>query len=140
MSTWGTQDLAKALPAATLNPNASAECAVADPRTHGWAKPEAYDYGKYNMSTKEYQDQQLAAFEAAAAENQGLPSGLHSGESWAGNAPIYEWKGEYGDVGPRFPDIEAMLFGNEEADTGVIDFQKYGSLSSLFHTSRPRIH
>ena len=121
MSAWGTTDLAEALPAAPA-PEASAEGAPQfNPRAHGWVQPEAYDYAKYNMSGKEYEAQK-----AAAAENAELGPTLHSGETWAGSAPVYEWKGEYGDVGPRFPDIEKMLFGTDEDNgTGVINFEKY---------------
>jgi len=32
---------------------------------------------------------------------------------WHGAAKVYEWKDEYGDVGPRVEELEKMLFGGE---------------------------
>ena len=126
MSIWGTAALQEALPAQDAAPtsNAPAEEAAVDPRAHGWVAPEAYDYGKYNMSSKEYDDARKAAFEEQAAHNSA------NDNTWAGSAPMYEWKGEYGDVGPRFPDIEAILFGSgDDTGTGVINFEKYFSFT-----------
>ncbi|ROW16435.1 hypothetical protein VPNG_02845 [Cytospora leucostoma] len=53
--------------------------------TEGWAEPEQYDYGEY----------------ATAAG---------SGE-FDGNATVYHWDGDEGDIGPEFPQLEAELFG-----------------------------
>jgi ATP-dependent RNA helicase DDX3X len=32
---------------------------------------------------------------------------------WHGTATKYEWKDEYGEVGPRIPELEKQLFGGE---------------------------
>lgn len=71
-------------------------------RDAGWVEPEKYDYEAYNAGTKE-------AREALAATHE-LPT-------WAANAAKYEWKDEYGDVGPAHPELEEMLFGKEDRVT-----------------------
>ncbi|KAM4065114.1 DEAD/DEAH box helicase [Hirsutella rhossiliensis] len=53
---------------------------------NGWVQQQATDY---------------TAVEAA--EN------MHT---WDGNAPVYQWSDEFGDVGPRFPHLELELFGD----------------------------
>ncbi|KAK7743941.1 hypothetical protein SLS53_003963 [Cytospora paraplurivora] len=53
--------------------------------TEGWAEPEQYDYGEY----------------ATAAGNR----------EFDGNATVYHWDGDEGDIGPEFPQLEAELFG-----------------------------
>ncbi|KAL8387302.1 hypothetical protein RB595_010008 [Gaeumannomyces hyphopodioides] len=47
-----------------------------------------------------------------------------SDHSWEGNARIYEWDGEEGDLGPEVPALEEELFGakNKEQGTAGIDF------------------
>lgn len=54
----------------------------------GWAQPKADDY--------------------TAAE-----AGV-STQDWDGNAQIYEWKDDFGDVGPKYPELELELFGEPE--------------------------
>ncbi|KIH91517.1 ATP-dependent RNA helicase [Sporothrix brasiliensis 5110] len=42
---------------------------------------------------------------------------------WAGNATVYEWSGEEGDVGPASEELERELFGDPEKRSGSgIDF------------------
>ena len=42
---------------------------------------------------------------------------------WAGNARIYEWSGEEGDVGPESQELELELFGDPDKRSGSgIDF------------------
>lgn len=50
---------------------------------NGWVKPEQYDYGQYATGGGQYE----------------------------GNASVYYWDGEEGDIGPEVPDLEADLFG-----------------------------
>ena len=58
-------------------------------RDLGWSEKIAFDYDKYQESD-------------------------NSGFDYHGVAPkIYEWKDEYGDVGPRFEELEKILFGGE---------------------------
>ncbi|PHH71212.1 hypothetical protein CDD80_5438 [Ophiocordyceps camponoti-rufipedis] len=46
--------------------------------------------------------------------------------TWEGNARIYEWNDEYGDIGPKFPELELELFGDPSArhERVGLDFQK----------------
>lgn len=57
-------------------------------RDHGWAERQAYDYERFN----------------GAGNN---ADGYH------GAARVYEWQGDYGDVGPEIPELETILFGDE---------------------------
>ncbi|WQF83221.1 Putative ATP-dependent RNA helicase DEAD-box, Helicase superfamily 1/2, ATP-binding protein [Colletotrichum destructivum] len=43
---------------------------------------------------------------------------------WEGNGAIYEWNDEFGDVGPKFPELELALFGNPDTrhDHSGLDF------------------
>lgn len=52
-----------------------------------------------------------------------LEGGLGGGD-WANKAPVYEWKDEYGDVGPRFEDLEKQLFGYENHVRQGIQFDR----------------
>ncbi|KJZ79385.1 hypothetical protein HIM_01536 [Hirsutella minnesotensis 3608] len=46
--------------------------------------------------------------------------------TWDGNAPVYQWNDEFGDVGPRFPDVEQELFGDpaRRNERAGLDFSK----------------
>lgn len=45
--------------------------------------------------------------------------------SWEGNARVYEWDGEEGDLGPEHPQLEFDLFGDPGTrDPQGIDFRK----------------
>lgn len=59
---------------------------------HGWTAPIPTDYN--SLMNKE-----------------GLPS---EGPlpSWMANTGTYEWKDEYGEVGPEDPELEKVIFGN----------------------------
>lgn len=46
--------------------------------------------------------------------------------TWDGNAAVYQWSDEFGDVGPKFPSLELELFGdpaNRHERTGL-DFAR----------------
>ena len=57
-------------------------------REAGWTEKVAFDYQEY---------------ERTAADN----------IEWRGMAKVYEWKDEYGEVGPEIPELEKILFGGE---------------------------
>lgn len=63
-----------------------------------WEKKKAYDYTELAAGTGE----------------------------WAGNAAVYQWDGETGDVGPEDRELENILFGKEDerGANEVIDFSK----------------
>ncbi|KAL8796803.1 MAG: hypothetical protein Q9195_000886 [Heterodermia aff. obscurata] len=67
-------------------------------RAAGWVEPVKYDYESYNADGKEARESLDPTVE--------LPT-------WAANATKYEWKDEYGDVGPEHPELEAILFGTD---------------------------
>lgn len=59
---------------------------VRNPREAGWTEPVPFRYESWN--NKDY-------------------------TGWASAAARYEWKDEYGDVGPRNEELEKQLFGGE---------------------------
>jgi len=103
--TWGTSALEDALPT-NGEANGHDESAAGEeateilvveqkepPQLEGWVKPALYDYNSAEPDT------------------------------WDGNARIYEWDGETGDVGPEFPELEIQLFGEpDKRDNTGIDF------------------
>ena len=64
-------------------------------REKGWAEPSSYDYEAYGKQ----------AIDATVAD-QSLPT-------WGHNAQKYEWREDYGDVGPRNEELEQMLYHSE---------------------------
>ena len=125
---WG-EDLSKALPDPAADDNnqgeqggdTNAKKPKETPQEHGWAQPVGIDYGRYL-------DQQSAP----ARGNGDAPAGGeapdnavgHTIGEWASEAVKYEWKDEYGDVGPAFPELEAQLFGGSHVVAGL-NFKKY---------------
>ncbi|KAL1973839.1 hypothetical protein VTN31DRAFT_5399 [Thermomyces dupontii] len=91
MAAFDTSEMADALPEVTnagTTGRTNAETAALI-REKGWAAPEQYDYARYSA-----------------------PNAIKHPE-WASNAAKYEWKDEYGDVGPADPELEEMLFRND---------------------------
>ena len=75
-------------------------------REKGWVEPQEFDYDTYNA----------AGTKAAARE---------IGQSeWAHSAEKYEWKEEYGDVGPPSAALEAQLFRSEFTNRRGLKFDK----------------
>jgi ATP-dependent RNA helicase DDX3X len=75
----------------------SKEEAIAKARGHKWVEPQKYDYSIYNK-------------QVADAGTDTSQSRQHE---WASSAGKYEWNDEYGDVGPRVPELEKQLFNDE---------------------------
>lgn len=135
MSAWETEDVAAALPDATENPDVVV-IERKNPQEAGWVVAKKYDYETYNKSTKEQAEAREAAVanevdadaeqavDEAEAETLAV-GGLRPGE-WASSGAVYEWNDEYGDVGPRFPDLEDQLFGknNNHVREGL-NFERY---------------
>ncbi|KAI1768190.1 DEAD-domain-containing protein [Hypoxylon sp. FL1150] len=50
---------------------------------------------------------------------------------WGGNAAVYEWDGDEGDIGPENPKLEVMLFGppEERRSTAGLDISKIEEIS-----------
>jgi ATP-dependent RNA helicase DDX3X len=109
--TWGTEGMAAALPEANQTmhddngqsgqnsdaaSNVQPVVQVVPDALEGWVRPTAYDY---------------------------------TGEApreWEGNAAVYEWDGEEGEIGPEFPELEIQLFGkpDERVQSHGIDFTR----------------
>lgn len=104
---FDTADMASALPEVTNGENLEATGPVKDQqafdtaRELGWVvpKPFIYDAGPKIATSR-------VASDGSAAEK------AHESQ-WAHEAKKYEWKEEYGDVGPKIPELEKELFGNE---------------------------
>lgn len=64
-------------------------------RERGWAEPSSYDYEAYGKQPTH-----------TTVVDQTQPM-------WGHNAQKYEWREEYGDVGPRNEELEQMLYHSE---------------------------
>lgn len=134
MAAWGTDDMAAALPdpSTQVNPASqepapnepAADGPKINPQDVGWVPKQAYDYATYSKSNKELQEIHQAQ-PAAPLENneEDAVGGLRDGD-WFGNAAVYEWNDEYGDVGPKFPALEKQLFGAANHTRTGIKFEK----------------
>jgi ATP-dependent RNA helicase DDX3X len=69
---------------------------------------------------------------AAEATNYEVLTNTESRPAFDGSAAIYEFKEEYGDVGPKFEELEIELFGRPDERSGTgLDFAKYVTLPPL---------
>lgn len=76
-------------------------------REKGWVEPQEFDYNAYNATG-------------------GAASAGEVGQSeWAHGAEKYEWKEEYGDVGPPSATLEAQLFRSEFINRQGLKFDKH---------------
>ena len=86
--------------------NVKNEEAFALARDKGWVEPQGFDYETYNASGR------------ATADNEALQT------EWGHNAAKYEWKEEYGEVGPAVPELEQQLFRSEFLNRRGVKFEK----------------
>lgn len=82
-----SQSIDNAGPAADNSENADAALASAAPKG---ASDEWTGHGQSHYNYEEF--------------------GVHDGE-YDGNARVYHWNGEEGDIGPEFPELELEIFG-----------------------------
>ena len=94
--------------------------AAAVAREKGWVPPEKYDYSKY-----------ISVPSGEPVESEG---NIEAPE-WASGAAKYEWKEEYGDIGPPNSELEDMLFHNEYINRVGIKFELYVSQPLLILAS-----
>lgn len=113
MDTFDTSEMGNALQDVTNVHDKKAEAAVAA-REKGWAEPESYDYSKYSNT--------LPPLPKPSDDTPDLDL-----PEWAANAAKYEWKDEYGDVGPENPELEEMLFRSEYINRAGLKLGKYAS-------------
>lgn len=53
------------------------------------------------------------AFDPAQGQDpDAVQVGVISSDTFDGSAPVYQWNEEYGDVGPKIPELEMELFGD----------------------------
>lgn len=102
-STFDTAMKDAPAPLAEKDPNVDP---AAMARSKGWSEPQKYNYDLYNA-------QELKVLEDGS-EGQ-----------WASNAAKYEWKEEYGDIGPRHEELEKMLFHSDLTARAGEMFEKY---------------
>ena len=99
-------------PNAAPYPDAAANDAAA--REHGWAKPVSYNYGMYNAPFNPSRPGgEGEANEGEAGAEGARPQYTEDVPEWGAKSARYEWKEEYGDVGPAFKPLEDMLFGTQ---------------------------
>jgi ATP-dependent RNA helicase DDX3X len=107
---FDTADMSNALADTTdahnKESNTQAGDSAARAREQGWAEPEKYNYSAYNASGREATDSTLELTD------------------WASNAAKYEWKDEFGDIGPPHPELERQLFHEGTGTHSGILFQK----------------
>ena len=94
----------------TPNPDAAANEAAA--REHGWSKPVSYNYGMYAAPfNPPRQGVEGEPSEGTAEATEARPRFTEDVPEWGAKSARYEWKEEYGDVGPAFKELEDMLYG-----------------------------
>ena len=82
-------------------------------RNRGWVEPQEFDYGIYNATPQEAKAAEVKAAEEAADLAGTELETTQDVPTWASNAAKYEWKEEYGDVGPVNPELEKLLFKDD---------------------------
>lgn len=106
MSSFDTSEMAAALPEATNGNAPGPNVLSADQlREKGWVEPKSYDY-----------DAAMASHSKVTGTTAGEPASGSGGEDqpgWAHNAAKYEWQDDFGDVGPRVPELELQLFQDQ---------------------------
>lgn len=97
---WDTADMKSALPAASEGGQGDTSTTVGEKKkVEGWVDAKPYEYDTYTRDS--------------------------TANDWDGNAKVYEWDGEEGDVGPKVPELETELFGAVETRVSHgIDFSK----------------
>ena len=89
------------------------EAALDRVKKANWVAPPRFDYAKYNESPR---DKTVPASESERLEG---PS------DWAGSAVKYEFKEEFGDVGPDDEVLKKILFGDEHQVKQGEEFSRY---------------
>ncbi|KAI1771718.1 DEAD-domain-containing protein [Hypoxylon cercidicola] len=97
-SAWDASAMKAALPEQTAAHSASMN--PSQDALDKWGKPLAFNYDETDAQRAE--------------------------REWGGNAAVYEWEGEEGDIGPENPTLEVMLFGppEERQSTAGLDISK----------------
>lgn len=113
-TTFGTDGMQGALNEISNDAANKNHEAAATAREKGWAEPSSYDYEEYGKPAGD-----------ATVVDPTMPT-------WGHNAQKYEWKEEYGEVGPRNLELEQMLYQSEFITRQGIKFDE------LVHVFRDR--
>lgn len=100
MGSFDVNDMNDALEDAAAQQGPMNADAAAVAREKGWTAPQGYDYSKYSTTVPPLEKPEVGE------EVIDLPE-------WAAKAAKYEWKDEFGDIGPPNPELEDMLFRND---------------------------
>ncbi|KAL3426064.1 DEAD/DEAH box helicase [Phlyctema vagabunda] len=131
MSAWETTDMAAALPDPAVDGTVAAanqdgsEPTPARAVRPGWGAQVPYNYALYNQSGRPAAEGAAPTHDTGAeGVNYSIPlapdQAMVAAGEWASNAQVYEWCDEFGEVGPAFPELENMLFGDENhVQTGI---------------------
>ncbi|OKL62814.1 hypothetical protein UA08_01877 [Talaromyces atroroseus] len=114
MNPFATKDMADALPEVMPPVSRLDQEAATLARDKGWVEPEKYDYTRYAGQTTE-----------TPANGHNVPVNTIP---WASDARKYEWKEEYGDVGPKDEELEKMLFRSEFINRAGVKFENISSI------------
>ncbi|KAM0556885.1 hypothetical protein ACHAPJ_005558 [Fusarium lateritium] len=111
---WGTEAMGKALPTSGEAVNGTA--------------PEQNDQAQNGVS-EPYDASQGRWTEPQAIDYTSMTSGDH-GQDWGCNARAYVWQDEFGDVGPKYPELELELFGDPSTrhERTGLDFSRIESI------------
>ncbi|RAL05149.1 DEAD/DEAH box helicase [Aspergillus ibericus CBS 121593] len=114
MENFDVSDMSNALKESTGNESTLPTEAASAAREKGWTTPERYDYEKYTATV--------------APLGPSHNNGEESLPEWAAQAAKYEWRDDYGDVGPENPALEEQLYRGEYINrTGL----KIGNLQNI---------
>jgi ATP-dependent RNA helicase DDX3X len=133
-SMWAAGEMKSALPDLALAANGTAtasagrvvnEEAVKKAQDAGWVKPQPYDYS----STAPTAGINGTADTASKAEGEAgtgtNTASVHARSAWAHDAKKYEWKEEFGDIGPVDLALEKDLFQGEHINRAGAKLEKY---------------
>ncbi|KAI5296682.1 hypothetical protein KEM52_000006 [Ascosphaera acerosa] len=141
----GTQPIA---PVTNMNAEALARA-----REHGWVEPQEYDYQKYQQPPSaphgpaalagaggDVAADQTAAANGATEGVVAAPGAVARDDDamqpeWASSAAKYEWREEFGDVGPRNEALEKMLFHSDLISRAGASFDKLREIKVTAETT-----
>ncbi|KAH9884852.1 P-loop containing nucleoside triphosphate hydrolase protein [Xylariomycetidae sp. FL2044] len=118
-SGWGdTSEMKAALPGDNTHANGWGDNSESESKA---ALLEANTQDEAVAEKKEYRSKPIAPWVEPTPNNY---NETDEGREWEGNARIYEWDGQEGDIGPEHPELENVLFGApDERDPQGIDFR-----------------
>nr|KAK5448799.1 hypothetical protein LTR18_001887 [Exophiala xenobiotica] len=135
---FDTSEMAAAVPDAT-NGDAAPVHGVVDQeslkraRELGWAEPQSFHYGATAPTTV------LTDAPPPADEDGDELVSVHKSSTWAHDAEKYEWKEEFGEVGPRIEKLEQDLFKADYINRAGEKFENLTSVKVIIE-SKTRVN